>query len=65
MKTTKANGNGLWTNSASYVVLTPPQIYVVSYAAYLVLDTLPSFKPRFGIWGPLVLLSWDLFVTLS
>ncbi|GFZ45335.1 hypothetical protein JCM24511_03061 [Saitozyma sp. JCM 24511] len=42
-----------------------PMIYVVSYAAYLVLDTLPSFKPRFGIWGPLVLLSWDVFVTLS
>ncbi|KAK1923357.1 ceramidase [Papiliotrema laurentii] len=42
-----------------------PMIYVVSYAAYLVLDTLPSFKPRFGIWGPLVLVSWDVFVTLS
>ncbi|WVQ80582.1 hypothetical protein IAT38_002687 [Cryptococcus sp. DSM 104549] len=42
-----------------------PMIYVVSYAAYLVLDTLPGFVPRFGIWGPLVLVVWDVFVTVS
>jgi dihydroceramidase len=41
------------------------QIYVVSYSAYLALDTLPSFKPRFGIWGSLVLILWDIFVTVS
>lgn len=41
------------------------QIYVVSYAAYLVVDTLPGFKPRFGIWGPLLLVVWDVFVTVS
>lgn len=41
------------------------QIYLVSYAAYLGLDTRPSFEPRFGIWGPLLILSWDLFVTVS
>lgn len=41
------------------------QIYVVSYAAYLVIDTLPGFKPRFGIWGPLVLIAWNVFVTVS
>ncbi|RXK41635.1 dihydroceramidase [Tremella mesenterica] len=42
-----------------------PMIYVVSYAAYLSLDTLPSFKPRFGLWGPLSMLAWDFFVTFS
>ncbi|OWT40092.1 dihydroceramidase [Cryptococcus neoformans] len=42
-----------------------PMIYVVSYAAYLVLDTLPGFEPRFGIVGPLILLAWDAFVTVS
>lgn len=42
-----------------------PMIYVVTYAAYLTLDTLPGFKPRFGIWGPLVMLAWDVFVTVS
>ncbi|BEJ17901.1 hypothetical protein CspHIS471_0701690 [Cutaneotrichosporon sp. HIS471] len=42
-----------------------PMIYVVSYAAYLVIDTLPGFKPRFGIWGPLLLIMWDIFVTVS
>ncbi|EKC97347.1 ceramidase [Trichosporon asahii var. asahii CBS 8904] len=42
-----------------------PMIYVASYAAYLVLDTLPGFKPRFGIAGPLAVLAWCIFVTVS
>ncbi|ORY31430.1 ceramidase-domain-containing protein [Naematelia encephala] len=42
-----------------------PMIYVVSYAALMVLDTLPGFKPRYGIWGYLVLTAWCLFVTFS
>ncbi|ODN95880.1 dihydroceramidase [Cryptococcus wingfieldii CBS 7118] len=42
-----------------------PMIYVVSYAAYLVLDTRPGWEPRFGVWGPLVMLAWDVFVTVS
>nr|ODN91694.1 dihydroceramidase [Cryptococcus depauperatus CBS 7841] len=42
-----------------------PMIYVVSYAAYLAVDTLPGFKPRFGLLGPLVLVAWNVFVTVS
>lgn len=42
-----------------------PMIYVVSFTAYMSLDTLPGFKPRFGLWGPLVLIAWDVFVTVS
>ncbi|KAI9631910.1 ceramidase [Dioszegia hungarica] len=42
-----------------------PMIYLVSYCAYLVIDTLPEFRPRFGLLGPLVLVAWDIFVTLS
>jgi dihydroceramidase len=41
------------------------QIYLVTYAGYLSLDTLPSFEPRFGIWGPLFVLAFDVFVTIS
>jgi dihydroceramidase len=46
-------------------VETDGQIYLVTYAAYLSLDTLPTFKPRFGIWGPLFVLLFDVFVTIS
>ncbi|KAK8858479.1 hypothetical protein IAR55_002706 [Kwoniella newhampshirensis] len=42
-----------------------PMIYVVSLAGYFVLDTNPGWEPRFGLWGPLVLLAWDIFVTVS
>ncbi|KAL7423204.1 alkaline ceramidase ydc1 [Cryptotrichosporon argae] len=42
-----------------------PMIYVVSYSALMVLDTLPTFTHRFGVWGYLVLLAWDVFVTFS
>ncbi|WWD18366.1 hypothetical protein CI109_102816 [Kwoniella shandongensis] len=42
-----------------------PMIYVVSLAAYFVLDTQPGWEPRFGVWGPLIMLAWDVFVTVS
>lgn len=42
-----------------------PMIYLVTYAGYLCIDTLPSFKPRFGIWGPLAVLAFNIFVTIS
>lgn len=42
-----------------------PMIYVVSYAAYLVMDTKPSFEPRYGIWGPFFVVAWCSFVTFS
>lgn len=41
------------------------QIYLVSYCGYLVLDTLPGFVPRFGWFGPAVLIGWSIFVTVS
>jgi len=42
-----------------------PMIYVVSYSAYLVFDTLPGFEPRLGWVGPALMLAFDIFVTLS
>ncbi|WOO77683.1 Alkaline ceramidase 3 [Vanrija pseudolonga] len=42
-----------------------PMIYVASYAAYLVIDTLPGWKHRFGPSGPIAVLAWCIFVTVS
>ncbi|KAK4684256.1 dihydroceramidase, partial [Tremellales sp. Uapishka_1] len=42
-----------------------PMIYVITYATYLVFDTLPTFAPRFGQLGVYLMLAWDVFVTLS
>ncbi|WWC95973.1 hypothetical protein V866_002840 [Kwoniella sp. B9012] len=42
-----------------------PMIYVVSYAAFLILETSPGLEFRYGILGPLVMIAWDIFVTTS
>ncbi|WRT67648.1 uncharacterized protein IL334_004620 [Kwoniella shivajii] len=42
-----------------------PMIYVVSYAAYLILETSPGMDWRFGIIGAAIMISWDIFVTIS
>ncbi|ORX40203.1 ceramidase [Kockovaella imperatae] len=42
-----------------------PMIYVVSFATYLVWDTRPTFDFLFGIFGPLLVIAWCLFVTFS
>ncbi|WVQ96828.1 hypothetical protein IAU59_003935 [Kwoniella sp. CBS 9459] len=42
-----------------------PMIYVVSYAAFLVLETSPGLDFKYGIVGPLVMIVWDIFVTVS
>ncbi|WVW84530.1 hypothetical protein I302_106564 [Kwoniella bestiolae CBS 10118] len=42
-----------------------PMIYVVSYAAFLILETSPGLDFKYGVLGPLVMLAWDAFVTIS
>lgn len=52
---------------AADVVAAPAdiQIYVVSLSSYLAFETNPGLQLRFGLWGPAVLVSWCIFVTLS
>ncbi|WWC88800.1 uncharacterized protein L201_003713 [Kwoniella dendrophila CBS 6074] len=42
-----------------------PMIYVVSYAAFLILETSPGLDWQFGIIGPIIMIAWDIFVTIS
>ncbi|OCF43907.1 dihydroceramidase [Kwoniella heveanensis CBS 569] len=42
-----------------------PMIYVVSYAAFLVLETSPGLDFKYGVLGPLIMIAWDVFVTVS
>nr|XP_018262511.1 dihydroceramidase [Kwoniella dejecticola CBS 10117]OBR84669.1 dihydroceramidase [Kwoniella dejecticola CBS 10117] len=42
-----------------------PMIYVVSYAAFLILETSPGLKLRYGVLGPGIMVLWDVFVTTS
>ncbi|WVR06243.1 hypothetical protein IAU60_003273 [Kwoniella sp. DSM 27419] len=42
-----------------------PMIYLVSYAAYLVLETSLRHNAGFTYLGPAVMLAWDVFVTVS
>lgn len=41
------------------------QIYVVSYAALMTMDTKPGFEFRWGWWGPALVISWCIAVTTS
>jgi hypothetical protein len=41
------------------------QIYVITYCALMVFDTKPGFNMRWGRAGVVVMLAFDLFVTVS
>lgn len=41
------------------------QIYLIVYSVYLLYDTLPTNAPRWGLAGPLAVVAFDLFITVS